>query len=241
MSKKNVRRFKEGEHLMYDQVFNKAKRESAIFAPERTSISHSYIADWIRDKGGIEKLISERKDKLSHAQGKLDDIDLKFSDLKKRAINTGRREPKKMPADLFEERLKAEARFDVVAEEIAYLEKTLSEFVEVEQKQDDSAVLKYGPVGMSKVKNNQVCEIDGQAVGKHESGLFMIDDGRSPYHGMLICDYLEHVVKPWIRLQWKHSSSVKKYRQHKAIAAEAGQPFSEKHPVPPKWPKPVMP
>ena len=236
-------RYKPGEHAVYDQVKNRLKHESVIFHPEKAPIGHAYVPDIIRDKRGVKKLIEEWRPKLNYAKGKVDFIDLRFSDLKKRAINTGHRAPEKMPADLFEEHLKAQARYDAIAEEIVHLKKILSGFVEVEQKQDDSAVLKYGPVGMSKVRNNKICEIDGQHVRRKGDGnnLFVIADSRSPYDGMYVADYFELIVKPWIQSQGRHSHQVKQYKLRKAKATEAGQPFSEKHPVPPKWPEPVMP
>jgi hypothetical protein len=40
-------------------------------------------------------------------------------------------------------------------------------------------------------------EIDGQNLRLNRKKLLVIDDPRSPYHGMLAADYKTRVVKPW--------------------------------------------
>ena len=60
-----------------------------------------------------------------------------------------------------------------------------------------AAVLQYGPRGQGRLRDGILAEIDGQPCTQDTEGLFGLDCAKSPFHGMLVADYREHIVKVW--------------------------------------------
>jgi hypothetical protein len=121
---------------------------------------------------------------LKRFRKRYSDVRKSFKAYKERQVNQGKREPKELLAASTDE----------------------------DQQASGDGVLKHGPSGTSVIKGGQICEVDGQRVGKSESGMFQIMDERSRYNGMLVPDYFEKVVRPWLL------ASVKLHRErHKAI------------------------
>jgi len=102
-----------------------------------------------------------------------------------------------MPEDMMERKLKAEAKVDVIKDEIRKLEKALSAYQEKEAKIRKRRVLQYGPDGRSKLRGGILVEVDGQIVKKDKHGVLRIADDQSPYNGLETWRYFSEVNGPW--------------------------------------------
>lgn len=120
----------------------------------------------------------------------------KFEVYKQQRINSGHNVPEET-IELHTERVKLEAMMDVLREEVQEIEKWLEKAREPIKAQENLMMLKYGPAGRGSLRDGVVNVLDGQHCGQTAKGLLVIDDTRSPYHGMLVADYREQVVKAW--------------------------------------------
>ena len=127
----------------------------------------------------------------------LADIDQKFKDIQQTAINEGKYPPDEMPPELFREKLLAEAKIDVMTEELEEIVKMIKNYVEPVKELENEKVLKYGPCGTGRLRFGIVNIIDGQKCGQTSKRLLIIKDPLSPYNGMAVADYSMKVVKPW--------------------------------------------
>ena len=215
-----MRRYKIGEHPTYDRVFDAHKADSAILNPRgsapnvysinlgdahalrahlletRGAKNHPSLEDgyyWKGESGNVQ--ISH----LKAAENVIEGIDLEFAKEKQTFINQGKHPPKRMSARLEEKMLKAEARLDVIQNEIETLERFLKTFTDQDEKISDGRVLQRGPKGAGKLTGGILSMIDGQTVKPDKDGVLRIADKRSQYHGMRTADYFEEIVKPWAR------------------------------------------
>jgi hypothetical protein len=206
------RRYRVGEHPIYDINFDRRKAGSAIFWPQRASTETTWIAAMLDDKAGLERLLEIwRGDKdgiyfdhgkkqtaiLSNAERMLSDVEKQFEIEKQTAINKGRKPPKEMHPALDKKRLIAEANLDLVNGEIERLETLLKTATEKKVEEAKEKVLMHGPKGSGKMRGGILCELDFQKVEQDDKGILKINEPSSPYHGMLASAYFEQIVKPW--------------------------------------------
>lgn len=59
-----------------------------------------------------------------------------------------------------------------------------------------------GPIGKGVLKDSILVELDGQNISLNKK-LLIINDERSPYHGMSAADYYSKIVKPWVKANKK--------------------------------------
>jgi hypothetical protein len=138
--------------------------------------------------------------KIPVVERELRRIDKEFKNLNQKKINEGKAPPERMPAEMQERKLVAEARYDIAKAELEEIEKHLKAIEKQELKQHEKTVLRYGPKGTSKLSDGVIAEVDGQKV-EIKSGVPVISDQASPYNGMTSADYFDYIVKPWNRLQ----------------------------------------
>jgi hypothetical protein len=209
---KTGRRYRVGESEIYDRNYEMRKAGSPIFHPQRATTENAWAAAMLGDKAGLERLLEiwrgnkdgvyfdrgrERESVLSAAKKLLSDVEAQFETEKQSAINQGKRPPEVMHPALDKRRLIAEANLDMVQGEVERLETLLASATAKKEEADDSQVLKHGPRGHGKMRDGVIAFMDGQKVSRNESGMFAIDDARSPYNKMLVHDYLEMIVRPW--------------------------------------------
>jgi hypothetical protein len=107
-------------------------------------------------------------------------------------------------------------------------------------------VLRYGLMGVGKMRDGILNVIDGQKCGQTIDGTIIIEDARSPYNGMAVSDYRE-LIKSWF--EHKREIEKNKLRQMQREARENGRiaptqlPSQAPHKVSreslPKWPEGV--
>jgi hypothetical protein len=205
------RRYKIGKFPVYDKKFDREKSESFLnprnvffdikFAFGSSPATASMVLEWEGEtqgehKGEYPAPDGWQKSKILIAQEALDAVDAKWKATKAQAKRCGRPIPKEMPADLVNERLKAEAVLDIRQEELDFLKKKLGEWETKETKQKASMILRYGPRGSAKGEPPR--EIDGQDVVQRD-GKLVINCFESPYHNMELPDYFEKIVYPFNR------------------------------------------
>ncbi len=76
----------------------------------------------------------------------------------------GYERPTEWPIELLTERLKIEARLDVYLREAEYIKAKLEAAQVVKKEIDDKKILHYGPQGSGRLRDGQLCELDGQEV-----------------------------------------------------------------------------
>ncbi|MBU4357128.1 MAG: hypothetical protein KJ822_17580 [Proteobacteria bacterium] len=113
-------------------------------------------------------------------------IDGQLEQMQAQARRQGKVEPTELPPAIQQERVEAEARFDIICKEIAMVRGKLAELEAREEKAKDSEVLKYGPCGTS--KGDPVRMIDFQPVVPDSEGVLRISCPRSPYNKMKVSD-----------------------------------------------------
>jgi len=128
------------------------------------------------------------------------DLEVRFLGLQEQQELQGLEPLAEMPAKMLEKKLEYEALIDVAEEEVKKLQKTLKEFVD-EKEEEENKVLKFGMLQMSKLSRvdgktyGQVSMIDYQRVGRI-NGTLCIKDLRSQYNGMSVLDYRK-LAKVW--------------------------------------------
>jgi hypothetical protein len=118
----------------------------------------------------------------------LEEINTKFKHHQQERVNSCYEKPEVMAPELNQKRLELEACKDVAEEEVEMLDKLLKNIKSKVQVQDDSMVLKRGPIGSGSLRVGIFHIIDGQQVELID-GLLCISDPLSPYNGMSTMDY----------------------------------------------------
>ena len=209
------RRYKIGEQPIYDRAFDILISTRLISNPHKsTNIYDSWVYYKLQDREGIEYLLylwkgddqgyyykngEKLPSDLKAAEDDLQEVHNEFKRMQQRWINWGRKPPTEMPEDMMERKLKAEAKVDVIKDEIRKLEKALNAFKEKEAKIRKGQVLKYGPKGSGSQRNGILAEIDGQVVKPDKEGVLRIADELSPYNGLEVWRYREEVGTPWAK------------------------------------------
>lgn len=249
------RKYRVGDHPEYDRVFDIKNMESPILNPKATSIMNATTVDQMNSREGLNILLSEWRgddsgfwnnggvkvpSKLKIAELAIKNIQLSFETRQQRQVNSGRAVSKKMPPDMLDELHRAEAVVDIHLSEIAALEKRLSELVAVSDQSSKTKVLERGPGGSGQMKGGVLVLLDGQIIKQNSDGVLIIDDERSPYHGMETADYFEHIVKPWSAARDKlYTELCAKARIAVLAGAAPGSQITRALPPNPEWPENV--
>ena len=200
------RRFRIGAHPDYDRRFDGHKLASQILNPMGNQVS--WLVFEMGDEHGVSGLLQEYKAKLAYAEKVVAQCDQQFENLKAARANQGRATPRQRDRREELEFMDALAVVDVTGEEVDRLQTLLGKFTERRRATEAASVLKYGPVGIGKLGSTGVLSvIDGQVVAINAEQLLVINDPRSPYHGMSVADYKEHLVRPWLAAH-KRTSAV---------------------------------
>lgn len=204
------RRYKVGTHKDYDKHFDAEKVASPLLNPNRMEKEPRSEASlkffWgMAQKNSVESLLQEYQGHLAKARRKLQAVMDEFEIAEARAKRLGNAPPEP-DKRLVEERFKREAIVDIIADEVAKLEKRFKEFEDREAAKPENQVLPYGPAGAAKCSrmvDGNLASIDGQVV-KYNGGEPFIDDKRSPYDKMKVSDYKRLIVLPFkkIRREW---------------------------------------
>ncbi|MBN2828830.1 MAG: hypothetical protein JXR56_00755 [Candidatus Cloacimonetes bacterium] len=162
--------------------------------------------------GDINAIIPNAERKLALIHGRFDS----YCNMKEAQ---GYKRPKVWPPKLLEERLKTEARLDVWKREAELLQNLVDHWKETKTERDASKVLQYGPRGNGQLKGGYLDEIDYQKV-EYVGDILVIVDEHSPYKGMAVSSYREHIVEPVRAAQRKRMFDLEK--QRKRELAETG-------------------
>ena len=184
------RRYKIGINPPYDQRFDRYKGSSAVLNPKRFQIN--LVQMQMVSKSGLQALI-ERYEGLIDREG--EELAAIGQDLKIAARRQGLLEPTELPKDVIIQRLKTEAKLDVLGEELDLLRKSLADIESREETVRADNVLKYGPRGHAKGDPPRM--IDGQPVVEREGELVIICPA-SPYNEMRLEEYYTLVVSPFL-------------------------------------------
>jgi hypothetical protein len=165
------------------------------------------------DKRAIEVAISEREEKtIPDFQRNLDDAQIDFESYCSNRVNGGYALPTAWPKHLLERRLHAEVGLDITNRELEVLKDQLeTRFIQPIKEAEEKNMLAFGPIGTAVLQNGVIALIDGQAVERID-GVLVIVSEKSPYRGLAISDYREHVVKPFVIARRKHDEELVKKR-----------------------------
>ena len=192
------RRYAKGRFEAYDDARERFHAESQVLNPD---------ANWggtiinLTDAHDVDFALHERTDDdglLAAAEKAVEWVKTRFKAHQEKRVASGRRKPEEMPSNLQNDLHEAQAGLDVIRDEISRLEELAEALATGEKQKDDSKVLANGPRGVSRMMGGEICELDGQIVGKNEHGMFEVIDDRSRYNGVIVADYFDEIVKPWI-------------------------------------------
>ena len=192
------RRFRIGKYPVYDQTFD-AEKQFSIKNTQLSSIAMNRSC--LAARWGCESLKCEIQTKIQERSIKVKELEDQFEHYQAICAREGRIIPQKLEdvSTIFEDWLQAAARPDIAQEEEDYIQEKLQAFIDAEQLESDARLLEFGPRGIGKLRNGQLCLIDGQNVSVDDKGVLIINDERSPFHLMSIEDYKKHVIGPWQR------------------------------------------
>jgi hypothetical protein len=151
------------------------------------------------DRRTIETYIHELEAvTIPSLKNKLAEVTEKFERYCTQRVNQGHARPTLWPSALLTERVEVEAAIDVRGRELEFLQDKLNtQYIEPEQAKEIKEVLAYGPRSHSQLHDGVLAVIDGQRVEMIDQNLVIVT-ASSPYYGMQVADYREHVSKPWI-------------------------------------------
>jgi hypothetical protein len=197
------------EFKTYSDYFDKYLIESTILNDRNQRINiHTQFADLNGMKSTLYQLQGDEKGRYTNswgeevysfirsAENQLSEIKIRFESYVNNRVAQGHAKPTQWPPELLKERLRLEAHIDVMNREAEWLRYAINNYKEKEAVKRSSKVLEYGPRGNGTLRNGQLCEIDGQLTA-FKDDVLIISDPASPYNGMAVSDYRDHVVKPW--------------------------------------------
>ncbi|MFA4901616.1 MAG: hypothetical protein WC600_02605 [Desulfobaccales bacterium] len=187
------RRYKIGEQVEYDQQFDHLKEQSAFLNPkgrvinnllmEATNDPDSLLAEWM-------------KTNLPKSQAALEAAIQDFDKARDKAWRCGKPVPENEPDAIREKRLRAEAKVDIVADEIVALKRMAEAKKKAELARKATPILPHGPCGLA--IGEPVRMIDNQDVVERDGELFISCKG-SPYDGLALPVYNVEIVMPFLR------------------------------------------
>ena len=151
---------------------------------------------------------SKLKALIPLTQVKIDVLKKKFEEIKKVKVKQGYAAPQIMSKEIMDEFYSLNARLTCHEAELEFLKKKLEEYTDKDQKEDDNLMLVYGLQAYCKLYENILISIDGQKVSEID-GIMVIDDKRSPYHGLAV-EHFRELVK-------RYQADRKKANQEKLL------------------------
>lgn len=172
------RRYELGTHPEYDASYSKFEATSRILHPDGP---HGPANSELSTVTVLSDLIDEKKQKVV-------DIEVRFERMQEARRKSGDAPLTGLPSDLQRERLVLEARIDVLALELAAVQKVEKERQDREQAAAEAEILKFGPMCSGRLRDGVLAIIDGQPVIS-KRGTLRIACKSSPYDGMAVSDY----------------------------------------------------
>jgi hypothetical protein len=170
---------------------------------------------------GTELTLAE----IPNTERKLEILDNKFKNYQSDRSNQGYAVTEVWPIELLNEKLKTQAKLDVLQLELTQLKKHLSAFIEIENIESDKNILLYGLQGNGKLRNGYLSELDGQKIISQD-GLMIIANGI--YKGMAVTDYRI------LCLEWqegREQAEKEQLRQMQDLAKAEGRSIPRELPV----------
>lgn len=260
METKIKRRYKLGdpEYKQYNEFFDRYLLDSTILnAGSKTMGVHTEFMDLPGIKGALAQIEGDETGRykthwgetffssITLAQQKLGELKTIFKSVSDRKEAQGHPRPKQWPPELLVQRLRWEAKLDVLRREAEFLNDRIANYQQQKRVEHNKAVLVFGPRGHGSLRNGVLAEIDGQETG-YKDEVLIICDAASPYRGMAVSDYREFVSKPWLaqRRQWMNEKELKRKQEilEKGFSNTETQLGLRKiHPSSlPKWPNGVQ-
>lgn len=197
------------EHKQYTDFFDKYLLDSTILNDRNQRINiHTQFADLNGMKSTLYQLVGDEKGRytnpwgedvfsfITSAENQLENIKTRFESYVSNRVAQGHAKPKEWPPELLKERLRLEAHIDVMNREAEFLRNEIANYKEKENTKRASKILEHGPLGNGVLRNGNLVSIDDQLTA-FKDDVLIISDPASPYNGMAVSDYREHVVKPW--------------------------------------------
>jgi len=218
METKIKRRYKQGdpEWKQYNDFFDRCLLNSNILNAGNQAIGlHTEFMDLPGIKGALAQIEGDENGRykthwgetffssISLAQQKLGELKNTFKAVCDRREAQGHPRPRQWPPELLVQRLRWEAKLDVLRREAEFLNDKIANYQQQKRVEHNRAVLEFGPRGNGHLRDGILTEIDGQECGYKDDTLIILD-AASPYRGMAVSDYREHISKPWLaeRRRW---------------------------------------
>ena len=231
-----MKKYKTGTHDHFDKMYLKFKNKSQILGNgtdvastsnilwDKAALSHAVI-EYLGDEEGTYILKGETITALiPTAKQEIKAIEKQWKQVKRQRMNEGFAEPteEEWPEDLLNQRLKWEARLNILEEEIVKINEALAEYDQPEADESDKQVLRYGLSESGQLHDGVLCEMDGQIVAPIDD-IPVIQDIRSPFNGMSIPEYRK------LAKVWRKEREMADREYLKVLQAEARKQFK---PVP---------
>ena len=123
-------------------------------------------------------------------------IEKQYKAMQQHKINNGLPKLDEMPPDLQQRHDEALAVLDVLQEEADKIKEKIKYFESKEEEKRAVEMLKHGPLFTR--QGDPPVAVDGQAVGLVEDEPTIVDK-KSPYNGMKLKDYYQHVHLPFVK------------------------------------------
>jgi hypothetical protein len=182
------------------QFYDKSGCESALVELEGTDADGMFV-----NNEGIKKMSA-----LTQARQELDQIEERFRSYRQQRVDGGYGLPNE-PKELFEARVRAEAKLDVVNQEIKKLKERLQSFTDAEEKEREQKVLQFGCRGSGRLQGGILREIDFQQVTRIH-GVLVITDPLSVFRGLSVIDYRQRICEPWLKATREKYATLQKKR-----------------------------
>jgi hypothetical protein len=185
---------KHPEYRAYNDEFDRLLLNSKIFNQgDYPTVSSIY---WDRQRIISEIEIAERE-LIPALTEKLTECQSRFEAYCTQQENEGHDRPEAWPQHLLAERCRIEAQIDISKREAEFLRAKLEElYLKPEAQKTEDDMLAYGPIGVGKLRDGVLSEIDGQPCGFTAGGILIITKGR--FAGLRVKDYRQHVVAPYV-------------------------------------------
>jgi uncharacterized membrane-anchored protein YjiN (DUF445 family) len=177
----------------YNDFYCEMKVKSSILNKEVRPSVHSVFYDENTLKTTLKELTGAA---LPDVLRQLDEVELQFLQQNIKRSNIGLPELEQPIGELLEQRLKLQAKNDVLEEEISFLEKQLARFSDKVTDEINELAKNSKPYGKAVIKGGYIVEIDNLPVSRKGSVSF-IDCKASIYDGISCADYYK-LSKQWL-------------------------------------------
>jgi hypothetical protein len=226
-----------GDKPLFDEAYVKYKDRSDILRRKNNNVFKPSL-----DKQNCKNLINGLQEQIPLLKEELAEILTEFKNHQQRRINEGWHKPTKMPPEMEKSYWDLEARINVREDEVLKLQQILDEFQKEIDDKHKAEVLKDGAEGSSQLRDGIVWKIDGQKVSVIK-GWPVIDEQYSPFDGMRVADYRQHVCTRWNKKKKEIQDAF--HKKEEEACKKEGRRFNEsaffslKVPVDKTWPQGV--